>query len=173
MTRQRKQGACFIPGCVAIARSSTWERRHTRHRNHPTIRDVPDVPAVGGRAQPSEGWSVKQGAGDQESDSQIRSSCLHYLCAPALLQLAPRKSHLLYARMTDKKRPHLPLPPTNGLKQFAVCHQLMRRENFLEPLNDNIMADFIKSEFWGEKSQMQSLLVYLPLSWKCHILVQQ
>lgn len=106
-----------------------------------------DVPDVGGRAQLSEGWSVRRGAGDQESDSRIRSSCLHYLCAPALLQRAPRKSQLLYAKMTDEKRPHLPLPHTNGLKQFAVCHQLMRSENCCEPLNDNIMADFIKSEF--------------------------
>lgn len=113
------------------------------------------------------------GAGDQESDSRIRSSCLHYLCAPALLQLSPRKSQLLCAKMTDEKRPHLPLPHTNGLKQFAVCHQLMRRENCLETLNDNIIANFIKSEFWGDKSRMQSSLVCLLLSWKCHVLVQQ
>lgn len=79
-----------------------------------------DVPDVGGKAQLSVGRSVKQGAGDQESDSWIRSSSLHYLCAPALLQLAPRKPQLLYAKMTDEKRPHLPLPHTNGLKQFAA-----------------------------------------------------
>lgn len=111
VTRQSKQGACFTLECVAVLQQMR-EKTHT-HTNHPTIHDVHDV---GGGVELSEGWSVKQGAGDQGSDPWIRSSCLHYLCAPALLQLAPRKSQLLHAKMTD------------GLKQFAVCHQLMRRE---------------------------------------------
>lgn len=118
VTRQSKQGASFTLECVAVLQQMR-EKTHT-HTNHPTIHDVHGGGGVacnvGGGVELSEGWSVKQGAGDQGSDPWTRSSCLHYLCAPALLQLAPRKSQLLHAKMTD------------GLKQFAVCHQLTRRE---------------------------------------------
>lgn len=67
VTRQSKQGACFTLECVAVLQQMR-EKTHT-HTNHPTIHDVHDV---GGGVELSEGWSVKQGAGDQGSDPWIR-----------------------------------------------------------------------------------------------------
>lgn len=68
------------------------------------------------------------GNGLESSDLMQDSSCLHYLRAPPFLQLAPRQPQLPCAKMIDERRSHLPFSLTNGLKQFAACHQLMRRE---------------------------------------------
>lgn len=147
------------------------EREKTqKHTNHPIICDVHDVHGVGGRAQLSEGWSVNGGL---ETRNLIhRSEAAVFIISVLLLYCnwLQGSHNFCMPKWLMREDPHLPLPHANGLEQFAVCHQLMRRENSLEPLNDNIMADFMKSAFWGEKSQMQSSL---PLSCKCHVSVQQ
>jgi len=68
------------------------------------------------------------GNGLESSDLMQDSSCLNYLWAPPFLQLVPRQPQLPCAKMIDERRSHLPFSLINGFKQFAACHQLMRRE---------------------------------------------
>lgn len=83
-----------------------WKERTHTHTNHPTISDAHDV---GGRAQLSEEQGVRWGL--ETSDLIQGSSCLHYLWAPPLPQLAPRQPRLLRAKMIDERRPLPPFPP--------------------------------------------------------------